>query len=164
MGASKNKGAKYKEKPYTGIKTGGSPVQTIQIGGDPDSIMQFSPSWRFLRCDLSGRWAFNEERLDKVFWNEIFPKLQDFERMTWSDILVKGQKQNHNIEPDNLNKDAQDRLAKLHIEAAAICSLRLSGAQRIYGYMEGPIYYILWYDDNHGDNDTCVCRSYKKHT
>ncbi len=164
MGASKSKGVKYKEKPRTGIQVGGTPVQSIRAGGDPDSIMSLYPSWRFLRCDSSGRWAFNGERLERTFWSEIFPKLQELEGMTWSDILVKSQKRYHNIAPEALNKDAQDRLTELCVEAGAICSLRLTGKQRIYGYLEGPVYHILWYDNGHGDNDTCVCRSYKKHT
>ncbi|CUP62134.1 Uncharacterized phage-associated protein [Anaerostipes hadrus] len=32
------------------------------------------------------------------------------------------------------------------------------------GYMVEKVFNILWYDDNHGDNNRCVCRSYLKHT
>lgn len=67
-----------------------------------------------------------------------------------------------------LSKTAQDRLAKKFIEEESLISLRLKGSHRIYGYMSyragDPTFMILWYDDNHGDNDECVCRSHLKHT
>lgn len=39
-----------------------------------------------------------------------------------------------------------------------------SGISKIYGYMTGRVFNVLWYDDDHGDNSTCVCRSHLKHT
>lgn len=62
------------------------------------------------------------------------------------------------------NPDAQKRLAQRHIEQDSIISLRLSATHRIYGYITGAVFNILWYDGNHGDNATCVCRSRLKHT
>ena len=84
--------------------------------------------------------------------------------MTWGEILIKGNKQNHYIDVGSLNKIARDRLADLQIEAEDICSLRLGGKLRLYGLLIGSVYHILWYDDSHGDSDTCVCRSKLKHT
>lgn len=62
-----------------------------------------------------------------------------------------------------LIRSAQDRLASKYIEAEALISLRLTGNHRLYGYMTGRVFNVLWYDDNHGDNNDCVCRSYLKH-
>lgn len=155
MAASKRKGD---------IKQGGNPVGGIRAGGDPDSIMSCHPSWNFSMCDSDGAWAFCQKRLSDTFWTTVFPKLKDFESMTWSEIIVKANKQNHSIDVDSLNKVAQDKLAKLHIEAESLLSLRLRGTIRLYGFMVGPVYSILWYDDDHGDNNTCVCRSSLKHT
>lgn len=55
-------------------------------------------------------------------------------------------------------------MAERYIEAEALISLRMTGNHRLYGYMSGRVFNIIWYDDDHGDNDTCVCRSFKKHT
>lgn len=63
-----------------------------------------------------------------------------------------------------LNKTVQNRLDELRIETKAVISLRMKGTYRLYGYRIGNVFYILWFDTNHGDNDTCVCRSRKKHT
>lgn len=109
-------------------------------------------------------WSFSQEHIGNTIWTEIFPRLKAFESQTWSEILVKDKKQNHSIIVNDLNKSAQDRLASKYIEAEALISLRLTGNHRFYGYMTGRVFNVLWYDDNHGDNSTCVCRSYLKHT
>lgn len=57
-----------------------------------------------------------------------------------------------------------DRLAEKYIELDSIISLRLTGKHRLYGYIQKSTFYVLWYDDNHGDNNECVCRSNLKHT
>lgn len=72
-------------------------------------------------------------------------------------------KNNHSIDVNLLNKVARDRLVELHIEAEAIVSMRLSATHRLYGYMTDKVFNILWFDDKHGDNSQCVCRSEKKH-
>lgn len=146
------------------IKQGGTPKKEIKIGGDPDSIYGLFPSWGFAACDLEGPWGFCKERLEQEFWMTIFPKLREFETMTWGEILLKGKKQNHSIEVEALNKVARDRLTQLGIEAEAVYSLRLNGTIRLYGFMTGPVYSILWFDNKHGDNSNCVCRSKLKHT
>lgn len=148
------------------IKQGGIPTKEIRTGGDPNSILGLHPSWSIASWDKDQKqaWSFYKERLIDDIWDIIFPKLQEFESMTWGEIFIKAKKQNHSNELDTLNKCAKDRLKQLHIEAESIRSLRLGGTLRIYGYLVGPVYNILWYDDNHGDNDTCVCRSTLKHT
>ena len=165
MAASKRKTPiKQGGNPSGGIQTGGNPTRGIRTGGNPDSIMSYHPSWKFISCDSDGTWAFCQERLTDVFWTKIFPKIQEWESMTWNQITIVGKKQNHSIEVNSLNKCAQDKLAQLQIEEESLLSLRLEGSVRLYGFLVGPVYNILWYDDNHGDNETCVCRSTLKHT
>lgn len=146
------------------IRQGGVPSKGIRVGGNPDSIMSDSPSWAFAFCDMESTWGFCRERLEAEFWEIIFPKLREFETMSWSDIFIKANKQNHSIDLNCLNKVARDRLGELHVEAEALYSLRLRGNIRLYGFMVGTVYNILWYDKEHGDNDSCVCRSKLKHT
>ena len=78
--------------------------------------------------------------------------------------MVTANKQNHSLNLKDLNKVAQDRLISMYIEAESLISLRITGTHRLYGYMVGRVFTILWYDDNHGDNEKCVCRSHLKHT
>lgn len=128
---------------------------------DPSNYYNLHPSWNFRASDKD-KWAFTSENIGDSIWTEILPKLSDFESQKWSDILVRAKKQNHSISVKNLNKRAQDRLDELKVEQESVVSLRLSGNHRIYGYIVNAVFYVLWYDDDHGDNNTCVCRSRKK--
>ena len=160
------KQVKRKEQPNVRPTALQSPSPAITQRDNPDSSMQQRPVWKFADCDtdLGCEWALHKRRLRDIFWDVIFPRLRQFEGMTWGEILIKAKKQNHYIEVEHLNKVARDRLADLQIEAEDICSLRLGGKLRLYGLLIGSVYHILWYDDNHGDNETCICRSKLKHT
>ena len=135
----------------------------IGQGGNPDQYYSQHPSWNFSSCDKE-KWSINSEEVHEIFWNEMLPHLQGWETQTWGDILINAKKQNHSIEVRELNKVASDRMVELYVEAEAVISLRLTGTHRIYGYiMKDAVFNILWIDLEHGDNNTCVCRSRKKH-
>ena len=102
--------------------------------------------------------------MGESFWTEVLPRLKALEAKTWSEILVRDKKQNHSLNLDELNKTARDRLISKYIEAESLISLRITGNHRLYGYMIGRVFNVLWYDDDHGDNSTCICRSHLKHT
>lgn len=129
----------------------------------PSSYYSENPRWSFSSIDTE-LWAFSELHIGNCFWSDILPKLVSFERKTWSEILIAGKKQNHSIRISDLNKFAQQRLEERYIEAESIISLRLTGKQRLYGFISEGTFSIIWYDDQHGDNNHCVCRSKKKHT
>lgn len=151
--------------PDRQIKLGGYPGErTINQGGDPNSMLGKNPSWVFHRSDSSGAWAISKESLGDKFWSDVFPKLKSWESMTWSQILIAAKKNNHSIEVSDLNKAAQDRLEELQIHEDVVYSLRVDGQTRVYGLMYGAVFAVLWCDFNHGDNDSCVCRSKLKHT
>ncbi len=148
------------------IRQGGTPEKGIRTGANPDSIMQEALSWSFADCDMDPqcRWSFCRQHLEADFWQTILPKLRQFETMTVSEIFVDAKKQNHQLSLDSLNKEAYDRFAQLKIEVEGIYSLRLGGKLRLYGFLVGSVYHIVWYDSDHGDNASCVCRSHLKHT
>lgn len=137
--------------------------KAIVQGGNPDEYYQRHPSWNFAGCDKE-KWSIQAKNTQDIFWNEIFPHFQFWETQTWAEILLKAKKQNHSITPESLNKAAADRLLELYIEADSLISLRTGSTHRIYGYMDGSVFHILWVDLEHGDNSNCVCRAYKKHT
>lgn len=137
--------------------------KNIAQGGNPEQYYVENPDWSFANTDPS-MWAFNQENVGDLIWTEILPHLKALESQTWNEILVRGKKQNHSINVKELNKVAQDRLTARYIETESLISLRITGNHRIYGYMTGRVFNILWYDNDHGDNKTCVCRSHLKHT
>lgn len=148
------------------IHEGGKPKGKTFGKEDPESSMRKHLSWSFSQCDMDSdcRWGINKEHLSEKFWDDLFPKMLEFETMTISDIFVTGKKENHSINVDQLSKPAAARLMDLKIEAESVHSLRLGGKIRLYGVLNDAVYNIIWYDDDHGDNDRCVCRSFKKHS
>lgn len=137
--------------------------KSITQGGDPKQYYKEYPAWSFANSDQD-MWSFTQDNIGKLIWSEILPRLKALESQTWDEILVRDKKQNHSINVENLNKVAQDRLVAKYIEAESLISLRVTGTHRLYGYITGRVFNILWFDDDHGDNKTCVCRSRKKHT
>ncbi len=152
--SKKNKKIIQKENPRGKI---------IIQGGDPEQYYSQNPAWTFENADQE-KWAFSQEHIQDQIWTEIIPTLRALESQTWSEILVRNKKNNHSLDLEDLNKIAQDRLTEKYIEADSLISLRLTGKHRLYGYMTGRVFNILWYDDDHGDNSKCVCRSCLKHT
>lgn len=128
---------------------------------NPDSYYQCNPAWNFHTCD-DKMWPLDSNNAGDLFWNEILPRLKLWENFNWQFLLVNNKKLNHSIEVKDLSKLARDRLAELFIEEDAIISLRLNGNHRIYGYIQNKVFNILWFDQDHGDNNTCVCRSHLK--
>lgn len=130
---------------------------------NPSQYYSQNPAWTFANSDQD-MWAFSKEHVGEVIWTEIIPRLRALETQTWSEILVRDKKQNHSLDLNDLNRVAQDRLITRYIEAESLISLRVTGTHRLYGYMTGRVFNILWCDDEHGDNSKCVCRSHLKHT
>lgn len=130
---------------------------------NPSQYYSQNPAWTFANSDQD-MWAFSKEHVGEVIWTEIIPRLRALETQTWSEILVRDKKQNHSLDLNDLNRVVQDRLITRYIEAESLISLRVTGTHRLYGYMTGRVFNILWYDDEHGDNSKCVCRSHLKHT
>ena len=141
------------------IPKGKHVVQT----NDPNKFYKEKPAWRFNSCD-DQCWSFSSERIGDVFWSEILPFFKKVETKTWDEIFIREKKRNHSIRVTSLNATAKKRIEEQHLELDSIHSLRITGNHRLYGYMQGHVFHILWYDDDHGDNEDCVCRSYKKNT
>ncbi len=135
----------------------------IRRANDPESIYAEHPSWRFYNSDREA-WPIDGELAQIDFWSDVFPRMKGLETQTWGEIMVGAKKQYHSLDLDDLNKPARDRLDALRIEAESIISLRVGATKRLYGYMDRAVFCVLWYDPDHGDNNTCVCRAAKKHT
>lgn len=124
------------------------------------------PSWTFWNVDNESSWPLWREDDPAEFWTDVYPRLQDLEKQTWNDLLVGSKRQHHTVQVEDLNLCAKKRLEqrRYDTQGTRLVSLRVDGTHRLYGFREGGVFSILWYDRDHGDNDTCVIRSVKKHT
>lgn len=89
------------------------------------------------------------------FFESIYPKLKNFERMTWAAIDhqqhgYKGKSSNHNVNIDDLGSKAKKRLQELGFtDFSEIYSLRIEGTGRIFGFRERNNLDIIWVDIDH---------------
>jgi len=114
------------------------------------------PAWRFQSIDNDGAYGWANAGHDLIA-NEIFPKLKDFESMTWQAIERAG---SHFINISDITRNAQKRLEEIkQDDIDQVFSLRLNGTNRIIGIREAHILKILWWDPNHD-----VCPSHLRNT
>ena len=89
-------------------------------------------------------------------------KMRDFEKATVGEIISPSY-QAFTCYPDFTqcpNQTTQDRLAKYYErEGDALARFRLGGTERLYGFLVGNEFHILWWDPNHE-----VWPSTRKHT
>ncbi|MBN3007472.1 hypothetical protein [Ruthenibacterium lactatiformans] len=157
--------ASKKKKTEKVVKQSYSPNgRTVRQTENPERYYNLHPSWNFNTCDIGGSWDFAKESVGESLWDEILPRLKAWESQTWNEILIVAKDHNHSIDVNALNPCAQTRLTEKFIEWDSIVSLRLTNTHRLYGYIIGSVFNVLWYDTKHGDNSECVCRCRKKHT
>jgi len=139
------KRANNKKKPPTKKK----PRQSK----DPESFMSCHPAWQFRSLDI------NCSEIDSnTIFDEILPKIQNYESMFWKEILDSSR--DHFIKVERIIQRAKDRLVELQQEDIdSLVSLHIDGTKRIWGIIDGNIMKILWWDPNHE-----ICPSNKKHT
>lgn len=69
-------------------------------------------------------------------------------------------RQNHSVDTDQLIPEAQQWLESHKILEDKITLLRLSGRERVWGYLaENGVFVLLWWDPSHE-----ICPSLKKNT
>jgi len=81
---------------------------------------------------------------------EIRSKLAAFEKLTWKEILVNQGHRHHSVPTVGICKEAQDCLEETGYGGLEeIVSLRLAGAERVWGVMESGVLVLLWWDPHH---------------
>jgi len=146
----------------SGKKVKGVPSPTIskkprtENFPSPESSLENFPAWHLDLIDLEGPWGWQNVTREVLF-SEILPKIKNFERRFWTEILNK---QNHEVPVTEICKEAQKRLKHINCDdIEKLVSLRLTGTQRIWGLRYNNVFKILWWDPEHK-----VYPSPKKHT
>ncbi|MDR3278612.1 MAG: hypothetical protein LBT12_07540 [Oscillospiraceae bacterium] len=97
--------------------------------------------------------------------SDVLSRLSSLERQTWGEIFQstagrKSNTRNHFIPVSAIVKDARERLIENNLdEYDELCSLSISGKERVWGVLSDGVFFIIWYDLNHE-----ICPSEKKNT
>lgn len=128
--------------------------KTTRIKNNPESNRDSKPCWQFSFIDVNGRWGWKAVSGEQ-WWSSIFPKLKDFETMTWQEIInASGGRtvgnNNHEVNVSDIVPAARTRLKELgHDDITSLFSLRFGNTIRIWGVLEGRLLKILWFDPRH---------------
>ena len=138
--------AKKSKKPKTAVSLSQSEKKP-----SAEPVRDFNklhPAWRISRLEMCDPFGWHE--LDKSKLDSIRQRLVSFESSTWKEILVDQNHWNHTVARSSLSKLARDRLATLALDDQEyFISLRLTNAERIWGFRSDDALTLLWWDPNH---------------
>jgi hypothetical protein len=146
---------KKKKRPRAAFEPSG--LKRPSTGGiDPDSAADRYMAWRLSHVDMDGDWGWGNLASHHV--EALHVKLVDIEALTLGELMARrGTKQ---VSVENLPSPAQKRLQAIRRDDVdELWELRFTGTQRIWGVIQGSIFYFLWWDPDH-----TVYPSHKKHT
>ncbi|MBC8352403.1 MAG: hypothetical protein H8E66_10475 [Planctomycetes bacterium] len=135
------------KKPKAGARPSHTGKGAIRTGANADGNLHKRPVWKLDLFDIDGPWGrllLDEESL----WQEIFPKLQNYESMTWGQIDVD-RKKNHSVSVEKCSPKAQKRLRELRLEYDQLFRFGLSGLRRLWGIRDRDVFHVLWWDPKH---------------
>ncbi|TFI30120.1 hypothetical protein [Streptomyces sp. 4R-3d] len=122
--------------------------------GDPSRLLPAADTssdrlcWRFTHVDHGGRWGF--ANVEPELLCEILKKLADCESMTMNEIRNTRKLLVEYRLPGKLCKEALDRLTAMkRDDMTSIHRLDFKGKQRLYGFLEGNVFHVAWWDPEH---------------
>jgi hypothetical protein len=128
------------------------PIPGPPVPRDDDALMMF----RLGLLDAEDPWGWANLSIDHV--KLIAETCRGFESLRVGEFI--GRPGNKPIPLESLCPAAQTRLTELDLDVYdRLWELRLGGEERIWGLLDGHVFYLLWWDPDHE-----VCPSKKKNT
>lgn len=135
------------------------PVGTRRINGD---FRNETIIFRFDAVDLDSDCEWSMAHMSEKDHEELLKKLKEYERVTVGQLIAPSFS-NFTVYYDFSkcpNSKAVNRLESRYPNFGdSIARFRLTGAKRLYGFLEGNQFHIVWWDPKHE-----IWPSRKKHT
>lgn len=127
----------------------GAPVQALKIPVVTEgSFNDRHPSWRIEKLQLVDPYGWHELTGPQVKY--LHAKLAEYERKDWNQILVTEKKWNHAVPVDGFKcPKARQWMRRNMPDQEELWSLRLSGAERVWGVYREGIFHLIWWDPQH---------------
>lgn len=130
------------------------PHKNVGSAADPPRSIdseQFSWSVRQIDLDCEGLWDW---KLSPKEVRCLLSCLEEMSCKTWREIKAetvgkRGRAKTHPQSLDTIIPAARARLEDLHIEAEALWRTRLGSSERLWGHLQGSVFYVLWFDRDH---------------
>ncbi|WP_445520486.1 hypothetical protein [Streptomyces sp. NEAU-174] len=145
------KGGKAKKK----LQVPSARVAEQKRTGDPASLLPSASNseervcWRFTHLDLDGPWGLTQ--LDHERLLTLITDMRKFESLTINELFHQGEWPGkcHDV-PLLPNRTALERLEILGLpDMTKIWKLRVGGAGRLWGFLVGNVFHVIWWDPEH---------------
>jgi hypothetical protein len=105
-------------------------------------------AWRINRMQLMDPYSWRKLPPDKIEY--LHKKLSEFEQRTWNEIFVDDKRRNHPLPVLELKCPLARKWMAEHMPGEdQLWTLRLSGAERIWGIFREGVYQVVFWDPNH---------------
>lgn len=122
---------------------------------NPSSTYQMKVDWAADAADVLESWSWGVARQwTQSDWdNTILPKLKNFEELTWAEVDAlssdSGHKMHHGMPTSSICEEAIGRLWTIEKYQDDMFRFRLGNLPRLWGFKQGSVFQILWYDPTH---------------
>ncbi|RKN51956.1 hypothetical protein D7231_35505 [Streptomyces klenkii] len=141
-------------KPRKSLAVPKAPVREGKRTGAPASLLDRSGnshervSWRFTHVDHDGPWGFGA--MEPSVLCEVLRKLANCESMTVNELRNTWRLFKEYDLPGGLCREALERLTVMGWDdMTKLHRLEFTGTQRLYGFLDGNIFHVVWWDPNH---------------
>ena len=105
--------------------------------------------WRFTHLDPEGPWCLAGLEQSEILG--LLTAMSQFESQTINELFHKGEWPGKCHDVATLpNKQAHERLSELGLaDQTKIWKLRINGPGRVYGFLTGNVFHVVWWDPKH---------------
>lgn len=124
-------------------------VRRSSAAPEPIDDKPFQWSAGDLDHPYAGEWDWD---LTPAETADLLAILEDLARKTWREVKslnAKGHRRHHAQPAESVCQAAQKRLEEIELDLEELFRLRHGSTLRIWGYLVGPVFHIIWYDRNH---------------
>ncbi len=109
--------------------------------------------WKLKKLSLDFPEATKKELTVKLLIQKIIPALQNHESVKLLEV-TKAHPNHHEVDfadsKNPIGKKWLDQHSEFKGMGYKLFSFHIDGERRLYGYIDGSVFYPIWYDNNHG--------------
>ncbi len=138
--------ARRDKRPILGVIPTGQKIPKIE--SEPSTYYDRKASWRVSRIQLVAPYGWGTLVSTEIEY--LRGKLSQFETMTWGEIFGQAKDRNHPISVSKLKcREARRWMEKNMPDQPTLWTLRVSGAERVWGIFSEGAYQIIFWDPRH---------------
>lgn len=145
--------ANKKQLPVASGRQGGKHVGSAADAPESIDRLPFSWSAADVDHDFDGAWDWNLQPKETA---DLLRLLEETSRLTWREVKdlkfnskSRTRQRHHDQSIDTICPEARQRLGELHLDLDTVFRLRHGNLIRVWGYLQGSVFKIVWYDRHH---------------